>query len=1545
MIQNISKFITALALLATAQGAWAWSGSGTAESPYQITSTADLDQLATDVNSGTEHEGDYFVLTTDLTYSHETDWNDASSTENNFTPIGGYFNDFRYFKGHFDGQGHTISGIRIYQSGSETEKRYAALFGLIDGAEVKNVFLADARFTGYYYCGPIVGYNDNGRVENCHVLSDVTVHTVTTNAYFHGGVVGNNLGTITGCTSAASITAAVSCKYNGGITGHGSGTVEDCIYFGSTVAGDRYVGAIIGYAPSGSTIRNCYYINDCIASATGYTKTSATVTDVRLATSDDFAVSGDTYTIGTAAGWSVMCAALYHNDTYNRFSGKTVQLGADITVTRMAGGDSHDFTGTFDGGGHTLTFNYTATDNYCAPFRHVQGASAETPAVISNLNVVSTVTADDYRHPAGLIAMQSGYVSVTDCNVEAHISNTKGTANPSDLYPAALVSQSNGVLTVSGCTTTGQIATDGKFAAGLVGIVQNTATIENCRASVTIQSTTSGDGTHGGLVASQPSKTTITITGCVFDGRLLGSTTNCCGGFIGYRKGAAGIYNSLFAPTEVTVQNSGSATFARNDVDTHNCYYTYYLCDGEHYVPYYATDGITRRNGHAPRTVAAAADVTIEAVALTGTATQYTVSGITAYSGGGLQRGETLYYGSGDQLSLTLSNSATAAPQGYQYGYTASAGTLSGSTLTMPDEDVTISAALAPIDWATVNQGNSADPYMIYNKDQLLLLAHRVNGTSGETANTYEGKYFKLGANITFSHPDNEGDDYAENYEAIGGHYNSTYRYFKGKFDGDGHTVSGIRIRKDGSDIADIYQGLFGCIVGSGAEIYDVHLTDARIIGYMNVGGIAGYNNEGYISGCTVTDSYITATRNLKYGTICGSTTNTSHLSNNYYHGCTVNGTENATNVGCCYYDIADITANHGALPAYRLALGENITTPPGTFAGQTEWLDTPPVNPRLAPENGFTLAGNHYFASGYEFTPGSTLASGAAQGYTPRATLGDELLDPYTHTGDADLLAGTAIARLTVTADCDGKTLASTEAIYSTGQSVTVAYINADGTAGEANAIALDGTETSLAAGTYFAGLPTVQFDHELTLTGDVTLILADNCHMNVGTSGEGRINGYGITLSGDATLDITSEANGSGNGNGALSIYTKGMVNHGINVDALTINGGHVTADVNGDYAVALNAGHGAVTINGGTLSATATGSYADAIYASGNVNYNGGTVTATAPNGNAIYAADGNYLFSWRTPADRITIGATGLYAPDNKTATFARLFTDATAPDAIDPADNYYGGTYTGDALNALAGKTLSGTEEVTLTEDNATQALAAINGMSGIGVTFNRAFTASKPSTICLPFDYTKKEGDGSFYAFTSIEHSGDEYIATMTEPGTTTLTANTPYLYLPSATGNVEFSGTPTTAIAAGTTTSDDWTFLGTYDEVKWDTAPTGIYGFSAQNVSDQGISQGEFVKVGAKVRIRPLRAYLKYKNGTENYSAAPTRGTTAELPDRIIVRLIGSDSNTTAIGTLDTRTGEVEIDTWYDLNGRKLSAKPTHRGIYINNGRKVVIK
>jgi len=229
------------------------------------------------------------------------------------------------------------------------------------------------------------------------------------------------------------------------------------------------------------------------------------------------------------------------------------------------------------------------------------------------------------------------------------------------------------------------------------------------------------------------------------------------------------------------------------------------------------------------------------------------------------------------------------------------------------------------------------------------------------------------------------------------------------------------------------------------------------------------------------------------------------------------------------------------------------------------------------------------------------------------------------------------------------------------------------------------------------------------------------------------------------------------------------------------------------------------------------------------------------------------------------------------------------------------------------------------------------------------LTYKRAFTADKPSTVCLPFAYAPKTGE-KFYTFTEITKVGDEYVATMTEHTGATLVANTPYLYKSAATGDTDFSGTYTipATISAAETTSGDWTFVGTYDTKEWTTAPTGIYGFSAQNTVG-GISQGEFVKVGAYVKVKPMRAYLKYKDG-EDYAGARSmdRAASSEtLPETISVRLIDAEGNVTGIGTLETRTGEVRFDpeAWYTLNGVRLSGQPTQKGIYVNNGKKVIIK
>lgn len=334
---------------------------------------------------------------------------------------------------------------------------------------------------------------------------------------------------------------------------------------------------------------------------------------------------------------------------------------------------------------------------------------------------------------------------------------------------------------------------------------------------------------------------------------------------------------------------------------------------------------------------------------------------------------------------------------------------------------------------------------------------------------------------------------------------------------------------------------------------------------------------------------------------------------------------------------------------------------------------------------------------------------------------------------------------------------------------------------------------------------------------------------------------------------------------------------------------------------------------------------------------------TVAPTAITG-LVYSGAAQALVNAGTAS-----GGTMMYSTDNSTwsasiptATAAGEYTVYYMVEGDDNHTDYI------PSPNTVAITINPGSVE--LTDGNGVTALSPFAGKQ-CEVTYSRSFTKDKASTVCMPFAYTKKEGDGSFYAFTGIEKKNGKYEATMTEPGTTTLTANTPYLYMPSATGDVDFSGTYTIPadLTAGSTTSGDWTFLGTYETVSWTEAPTGIYGFSAQNVSEQGISQGEFVKVGEYVRIKPMRAYLEYSGSTAlakaNGMSATAAASNETLPETISVRLISAEGVVTAIGTINTKTGEVTTDGWYTLDGKPLPGKPTKPGIYVNNGNKVVIK
>ena len=249
------------------------------------------------------------------------------------------------------------------------------------------------------------------------------------------------------------------------------------------------------------------------------------------------------------------------------------------------------------------------------------------------------------------------------------------------------------------------------------------------------------------------------------------------------------------------------------------------------------------------------------------------------------------------------------------------------------------------------------------------------------------------------------------------------------------------------------------------------------------------------------------------------------------------------------------------------------------------------------------------------------------------------------------------------------------------------------------------------------------------------------------------------------------------------------------------------------------------------------------------------------------------------------------------------------------------------------------------------------------------VTYNRTFSQGVAATVILPFNYTCNDNEGGkFYGFKEVTYDYDQHIwvCTMKEPGeegsnnVTSLTANTPYLFMPSDTkmtfSNIEnmtngvvtlLSTTANEGLYGGATTDYDWNFYGTYKGKTW-TEVSKDYGFAAYGstaVHGEEVEAGQFVRFTTGAFIKPMRCYLSYVGIS---APAPAKGITRsggdDMPQSIMVRLVNRNGVTTAIGELNTKTGELTFDGWYTMDGARLNGKPSKSGVYINNGKKIVI-
>ena len=157
---------------------------GSSSNPYAISTADGLKLLATYVNRGYVFSGKFFTLNDDIAFN--------SSTENNFSPIGGQPNDYYAFCGSFDGGNHTISGINIDIENND----YAGIFGYIEsGASISNVSLVNASIRGKDYIGGIVGENYGGSISNCLVANTGIIKSIAGNSNI-GVITGSNSGTL-----------------------------------------------------------------------------------------------------------------------------------------------------------------------------------------------------------------------------------------------------------------------------------------------------------------------------------------------------------------------------------------------------------------------------------------------------------------------------------------------------------------------------------------------------------------------------------------------------------------------------------------------------------------------------------------------------------------------------------------------------------------------------------------------------------------------------------------------------------------------------------------------------------------------------------------------------------------------------------------------------------------------------------------------------------------------------------------------------------------------------------------------------------------------------------------------------------------------------------------------------------------------------------------------------------------------------------------------------------------------------------------------------
>lgn len=490
------------------------AGEGTAENPYLIATKEDLLQFAAVMNDEELYYDYYdchFQLTADIALNDVSGFDawEANPPENVWTPIGYYHS----FKGVFDGNGHTVSGLYIDQPITEIEyDGYSrvmdkfGLFGTVDG-EVKKLTIQSA-----YVCPKDVQL-DKGESLKVGILA------------------GSSSGVIRNCR----VEGVVICEGGdcGGIAGSGSDVI-DCSFQGKIIekAGGK-VNHIGGIAGSGSTIRGCSVFAQIICEE-----------------NEDKLIPHAT--IGGIVG---ICSAFGRDDVIENcsFDGEIISGDYAGGIVGLTSASSFE-----DVAGKTVIRNCTNNGSITA-MEDAGGivGLAFRPGDLCEIQVDGCINRGEVKSLDIETCAVGGIVGQIDTNHDGSVSieNCINEAAFHAHMPGGIVGQimqNTGTVRIEKCTNKGTIYGEGTYAAGILCHIQQwggnwSILIDQCMNEGDIHASRNAGGIvcFAYSVGNEPG-CELTISNCANRGNLRSEGTN------NYMGGILGVDTLAYVPVNIT---------------------------------------------------------------------------------------------------------------------------------------------------------------------------------------------------------------------------------------------------------------------------------------------------------------------------------------------------------------------------------------------------------------------------------------------------------------------------------------------------------------------------------------------------------------------------------------------------------------------------------------------------------------------------------------------------------------------------------------------------------------------------------------------------------------------------------------------------------------------------------------------------------------------------------------------------------------------------------------------------------------------------------